>query len=125
MAILTGAGLIANLIAGALATRARILKLLGVGLLILACGLAAFPSITAATGRNFTRRPSASAVASSRWSSSPLGTSIWTSRTGPYSGGRAGGHRAGLALGPVLMAECRPAGSYSPCSMAWLSRSRC
>ena len=45
MAILTGCGLLANLAAGGLATRARIGKLLGVGLLLLAIALAAFPSV--------------------------------------------------------------------------------
>ena len=39
MAILTGIGLLANLVGGALASRARVVKLLGIGLALLAAGL--------------------------------------------------------------------------------------
>lgn len=46
MAILTGSGLIANMIAGRLATRERLGPLLGTGLAILSVSLAAFPQVT-------------------------------------------------------------------------------
>lgn len=45
LAALTGVGLLANLVAGAIATRPRTGMLLGVGLLVLAVSLALFPSI--------------------------------------------------------------------------------
>lgn len=46
MAALTGAGLIANLIAGTLATRERLGRVLAVGLVLLSISLAAFPAVT-------------------------------------------------------------------------------
>jgi MFS family permease len=48
MAVLTGCGLIANLVGGALASRRRLGRLLAFGLAILAGGLGAYPSIAAA-----------------------------------------------------------------------------
>jgi cyanate permease len=45
LAILTGVGLLSNLVAGALTTRARIGRLLGIGLMILAAALGLFPVI--------------------------------------------------------------------------------
>ncbi|MGD9645405.1 MAG: MFS transporter [Pirellulales bacterium] len=50
MAILTGVGLLANLAAGALANRARVVKLLGLGLIVLSIGLATLPAIGGASG---------------------------------------------------------------------------
>lgn len=50
MAILTGVGLIANLAAGAFATRTRVVRLLGVGLALLAAALVALPTIDGLTG---------------------------------------------------------------------------
>ena len=50
MAILTGVGLISNLISGAVATRQNLGKLLGVGLAVLAIALGAFPQISSMVG---------------------------------------------------------------------------
>lgn len=116
MAILTGAGLIANLIAGALATRARILKLLGIGLLMLAAGLATFPRVTTATG--------AQLYATAIGLSGGVVTVVFFAAWGHLFGRRELGRIQGAAqlatvlasaLGPVLMAESLAwAGSYGP-----------
>ena len=50
MAILTGTGLLANLACGKLATRTRVVKLLGAGLALLAAALVMFPTIDGLTG---------------------------------------------------------------------------
>ena len=50
MAILAGVGLIANIACGSLATRGRILKLMSVGLGLLAAGLFWFPWVTGVAG---------------------------------------------------------------------------
>jgi MFS family permease len=46
MSVLTGTGLLANLIGGALMNRERLGKLLGIGLFVLAVGLGLFPRIS-------------------------------------------------------------------------------
>ena len=51
MAILTGIGLLANLVGGALASRTRVVKLLGIGLALLAAVLVMFPTIDGVTAR--------------------------------------------------------------------------
>jgi len=50
MAILTGVGLLANLVAGALASRERVVKLLGGGMVLLATALVIFPNIETIAG---------------------------------------------------------------------------
>lgn len=50
MMILTGVGLLANLLAGAVISRKRVLKLLGVALMLLAAALVALPSVDGAAG---------------------------------------------------------------------------
>lgn len=50
LAILTGVGLLGNLVSGPLATRSGVLRLMGIGLLLLAAGLATFPLMGGTSG---------------------------------------------------------------------------
>lgn len=116
MAILTGAGLIANLIAGALASRARVVKLLGAALMILAAALVAFPSITTAAA--------AQLYATAIGLSGGVVTVVFFAAWGHLFGRRELGRIQGAAqlatvlasaLGPICLAESQArTGSYTP-----------
>lgn len=116
MAILTGVGLVANLIGGALATRARVVKLLGVGLVFLAAGLATLPTISSPAGA----RLYALAVGLSGGIVTVVFFAAWGHLFGRSHLGRIQGAAQlatvlASALGPVVMAESFSlAGSYSP-----------
>jgi MFS family permease len=116
MAILTGLGLAANLACGKLATRARVLKLLGAGLMVLAAGLAAFPTIAGPTGA----RIYATTIGLSGGVVTVVFFAAWAHLFGRAQLGRIQGAAQvatvlASASGPVLMAESRAAaGSYTP-----------
>jgi len=115
MAILTGTGLISNLVGGALATRARIGVLLAGGLATLALALAAFPSITT-LGQ---LRLYAVAMGLTGGVVTVVFFSVWGLAFGRQHLGRIQGAAQlatvlASAVGPVLMAECLArTGSYS------------
>jgi MFS family permease len=116
MAILTGIGLVANLACGRLATRERVIKLLGGGLLVLAGGLAAFPLIDSPRG--------AAIYALTIGASGGIVTVVFFAAWGHLFGRANLGRIQGAAqlatvlasaTGPVLMAEsAAAAGSYAP-----------
>jgi MFS family permease len=116
MAILTGLGLVANLVCGKLATRDRVVKLLGAGLIILAAGLAAFPTIQGPVGA----RLYATAIGLSGGIVTVVFFAAWGHLFGRAQLGRiqAAAQVATVlasAVGPVLMAESHAmAGSYAP-----------
>ena len=116
MAILTGVGLVANLVGGALATRTRVVKLMGAGLIFLAIGLATFPTIDGPAGA----RLYAMAIGLSGGFVTVVFFAAWGHLFGRAQLGRIQGVAQlatvlASALGPVLMAESLSfAGSYSP-----------
>jgi cyanate permease len=116
MAILTGCGLVSNLIAGKLATRNRLGPLLGIGLAVLAVALAAFPRIsTAGEARLY-----AVAMGLTGGIVMVVFFAAWRHLFGPAHLGQIQGvaqivSTLASASGPLLMAECqRITGSYSP-----------
>ncbi|HVU88501.1 MAG TPA: MFS transporter [Pirellulales bacterium] len=116
MAILTGIGLLANLVGGALASRTRVVKLLGIGLVLLAGALAMFPTIATPAG--------ARVYAALIGLSGGLVTVVFFAAFGHLFGrARLGGIQGAAqfatvlasALGPELMAESQAlTGSYAP-----------
>jgi predicted MFS family arabinose efflux permease len=116
LAILTGVGLIANLTAGALATRERVAKLLGVGLLLLAGGLVALPTIGGAQGARFY----AVAMGLSGGIVTVVFFAAWTHLFGTRELGRIQGAAQlatvfASAAGPVVLTEgLALSGSYTP-----------
>ena len=116
MAILTGTGLVANLACGKLATRARVVKLLGAGLALLAAALVMFPTIEGLTGA----RLYAAAIGLSGGIVTVVFFAAWGHLFGRVQLGRIQGAAQfatvlASAAGPVLMAESRAlTGSYSP-----------
>jgi hypothetical protein len=116
MAILTGTGLVANLACGKLATRARVVKLLGAGLAMLAAALVTFPTIDGLTGA----RLYAAAIGLSGGIVTVVFFAAWGHLFGRAQLGRIQGAAQfatvlASAAGPVLMAESRAlTGSYSP-----------
>jgi MFS transporter, OFA family, oxalate/formate antiporter len=116
MAILTGIGLVANLIGGALATRTRVVKLLGVGLFFLAVGLALFPSITGPTGaRLYAIAIGLSGGIVTVVFFAACGHLFGRTHLGRIQGGAQLATVLASALGPVVMAESLSfSGSYTP-----------
>jgi MFS family permease len=120
MAILTGVGLVANLVCGKLATRARVVKLLGVGLIFLAIGLATFPAISGTAGA----RVYALAIGLAGGIVTVVFFAAWGHLFGRVELGRIQGAAQlatvlASALGPVLMAESLAlTGSYTPMFLA-------
>lgn len=120
MAILTGVGLVANVVGGKLATRARVVKLLGVGLIFLAMGLTAFPMINGPAGA----RLYAVAIGLSGGIVTVVFFAAWGHLFGRAQLGRIQGAAQlatvlAAASGPVLMAESLAlAGSYTPMLLA-------
>jgi MFS family permease len=116
MAILTGIGLLANLVGGALASRTRVVKLLGAGLALLAGALVLFPTIDGPTGARL--------YAAAIGLSGGLITVVFFAAFGHLFGRAQLGRIQGAAqfatvlasaLGPVLMAESQAlTGSYAP-----------
>jgi len=116
MAILVGAGLVSNLIGGALVRRERIGLLLGVGLAILSLALFCFPLVTT--------RPALLCYAAGIGMAGGLVTVIFFASWGSVFGRTQVGRIQGLAqlitvvasaIGPDLMAEGRAlTGSYTP-----------
>jgi MFS family permease len=115
MAILTGTGLLANLASGGFATRGRVVRLLGLGLALLAGGLAMFPTLDGLTAV----RMYASAIGLSGGIVTVVFFAAWGHLFGRPHLGRIQGVAQfatvlASALGPVLMAESRAwTGSYS------------
>lgn len=120
MAILTGVGLIANLVAGALATRERVLKLLCVGLIFLAIGLFGFAQLSGV----FAARFYAVAIGLSGGIIAVVFFSAWRHLFGETQFGRIQGSAQlatvlASATGPVVMAESyQRLGSYQPVFMS-------
>lgn len=116
MAILTGVGLLANVVGGALASTQRVVKLLGVGLLTLAAGLGLLPLIGGATGA----RLYAALIGLSGGLVTVVFFAAWGHLFGQSQLGRIQGAAQlatvlASALGPVVMAQgAARAGSYSP-----------
>lgn len=116
MAILTGVGLVANLACAPFATRGRILKLLGAGLIVLAIGLAIFPVVDGPIGA----RIYAVMIGLSGGIVTVVFFAAWGRLYGRMELGRIQGAAQlatvlASALGPVAMAEGRVwIGSYSP-----------
>jgi predicted MFS family arabinose efflux permease len=116
LAILTGVGLVANLAAGKLATRERVVKLLGFGLLLLAGGLAALPAIGGAAGA----RLYAVAMGLSGGIVTVVFFAAWTHLFGARELGRIQGAAQlatvfASAVGPLAFSEASAlSGSYSP-----------
>ena len=115
MAILTGTGLVANLLCGTLATRERVLKLLALGLALLAAGLAVLPWVGGLAGAWLY----AAAVGSSGGIITIVFFAAWghlfgRDRLGRIQGIAQLGTVLASALGPVVVAESRSwSGSYS------------
>ena len=115
LAILAGTGLLANLVCGALSTRARVLKLLGIGLLILAAGMIALPLIGGANGA----RIYGAALGFGGGVVTVVFFAAWRHFFGRAHLGRIQGAAqvatvVGSAIGPVLVAEMHAAsGSYA------------
>ncbi|MBX3442653.1 MAG: MFS transporter [Planctomyces sp.] len=115
MAILTGAGLLSNVLAGALASRGRLRALQGIGLAILAIALAAFPHVRTVSqaqaygaAMGFTGGI-ITVVFFAAW-----GRLFGRARLGAIQGFAQGMTVIASALGPVLMAEVQAAtGSYA------------
>ncbi|HEY2839584.1 MAG TPA: MFS transporter [Pirellulales bacterium] len=116
MAILTGVGLIANLAAGAVATRTRVVKLLGVGLALLAAALVSFPTIDGLLGV----RLYAVAIGLSGGVITVVFFAAWGNLFGRAQLGRIQGAAQlatvlASALGPVVMANGQAStGDYAP-----------
>lgn len=116
MAILTGVGLLANLICGGITTRARVLKLLSVGLVFLAFGLALFPLVAGTMGA----RLYALAIGVSGGMITIVFFASWRHLFGERELGTIQGAAQlatvlASALGPIVMAESfQRLGSYSP-----------
>jgi MFS family permease len=116
LAILTGVGLIANLAAGALASRQRVAKLLGFGLLLLAGGLVALPTIGGPQGA----RVYAVAMGLSGGIVTVVFFAAWTHLFGARELGRIQGAAQlatvfASAAGPVVLTEGLAfCGSYTP-----------
>jgi hypothetical protein len=108
--------LLANLVGGALASRARVVKLLGIGLALLAAALVMFPTIDGVTGARL--------YATAIGLSGGLVTVVFFAAFGHLFGRAQLGRIQGAAqfatvlasaLGPVLMAESQAlTGSYGP-----------
>ncbi len=115
LSILAGTGLLANLVCGALSTRARVMKLLGVGLFILAAGMIALPEIGGANGA----RIYGAALGFGGGVVTVVFFAAWRHLFGRAHLGRiqAAAQVAtvfGSAVGPVLVAEMRSGtGSYA------------
>lgn len=115
MAILTGVGLIANLVCGSLAARHRILRLLGGSLFILATSLAIFPSIQSPAMAKIY----AGLIGLSGGAITVVFFAAWRHLFGKGSVGAIQGVAqfttvVASAIGPVLMAESRAwTGSYT------------
>ncbi len=120
MAILTGVGLIANLVCGGLATRERVLKLLGVGLLFLAVGLLGFSQLSGVLAA----RVYAVSIGLSGGIVAVVFFSAWRHLFGETQLGRIQGTAQmatvlASASGPVLMAESfERLNSYQPIFVA-------
>lgn len=116
MAILTGTGLLANLVGGAVASRGRVVRLLAVALGILAVALAIYPSVTT----HSIARIYAGLVGVSGGFITVVFFSAWghlfgRGRLGAIQGAAQGATVLASALGPVVMAEGRAmSGSYGP-----------
>ncbi len=113
--IMTLVGLLANLLGGALATKARVLKLLGVGLALLTASLILFPRIESLGGA----RLYAAAVGISGGIVTVVFFAAWGHLFGRAQLGRIQGAAQvatvlASALGPVLIAESHErSGSYA------------
>jgi len=116
MAILTGVGLLANLIAGAMATRARVIKLMGVAMALLAGALAMFPTIDGKIGVYLY----ATAIGFSGGVITVVFFAAWghlfgRAQLGRIQGGAQLATVLASALGPMVMAQGQQwSGSYSP-----------
>jgi MFS transporter, OFA family, oxalate/formate antiporter len=116
LAILTGVGLVANLAAGALTTRERVVRLLGFGLLLLAGGLIAIPTIGGVRGA----RIYAIAMGLSGGIVTVVFFAAWTHLFGSRALGRIQGAAQlatvfASAAGPLVLTEGRAlSGSYTP-----------
>jgi MFS family permease len=116
LAILTGVGLVANLATGKLATRERVVRLLGFGLLLLAGGLVALPTIGGAAGA----RIYAVAMGLSGGVVTVVFFAAWTHLFGARELGRIQGAAQlatvfASAVGPLIFTEASAlSGSYSP-----------
>lgn len=114
MGILTGVGLVTNLLCGALIAPRRIGPLLGVGLTVLAIGLASFPSLQTLTGV----RLYAAALGATGGIVTVVFFAAWAHAFGRGHLGRIQGAAQvtsvfASAIGPVLMAESQArSGSY-------------
>jgi MFS family permease len=123
MAILTGVGLAANLVAGKLATKDYVVRLLGVGLLLLMIGLAALPTIGGLAGA----RVYATALGLSGGVVTVVFFAAWRHLFGPQELGRIQGAAQlttviASAMGPLIVAEgFAYAGSYSAVMIALAS----
>lgn len=116
MAILTGVGLIANLIAGAVLTPQRIGPLLGLGMIVLAISLGSLPSMETATGIRFY----AAGMGVTGGIVTVVFFAAWAHAFGQVHLGKIQGFAQvasvfASAIGPVLMAEAQArVGSYRP-----------
>jgi MFS family permease len=116
MAILTGVGLVSNLASGKLATRRHVVRLMGIGLALLATALAVFPHLTGLTAIRV--------YALTMGLTGGIITVVFFSAWGHLFGRRELGRIQGTAqlisvlasaIGPVIMAEIKErTGSYSP-----------
>ena len=116
MAILTGVGLLANLIAGALASRERVVKLLGCGLMLLATALVIFPSIETIHGaRVYALAIGLSGGIVTVVFFAAFGHLFGRQHLGRIQAAAQFGTVLASALGPELMAESHAlSGSYAP-----------
>jgi len=120
MAILTGVGLLGNLACGAIATRERIVKLLGVGLALLAAALVAFPTIDGRVGV----RLYALAIGLSGGIITVVFFAAWGHLFGREQLGRIQGAAQfatvlASAVGPLIMAQSHAlSGAYAPAFFA-------
>jgi MFS family permease len=116
MAILTGSGLVANLVCGKFATRLRVVKLLAVGLFALAAALAWFPSVDSPGGAQLY----AAVIGLSGGIITVVFFAAWGHLFGRSHLGRVQGAAQfatvlASAVGPVVVAEGREwTGSYGP-----------
>jgi MFS family permease len=116
LSTLTGLGLLANLVTGAIVTRERIGRILAVGLGLLAAALLAFPSISSPSQVH----AYALVVGISGGMITVIFFAAWSQLFGRRELGRIQGAAQLMtvlasATGPVLMAECEArTGSYHP-----------
>jgi MFS family permease len=116
MSILTGTGLIANLIGGALSNRERLGKLLAAGLAVLALGLGLFPQIS----NSGQLQLYAIAIGLSGGIVTVIFFSVWSQIFGPANVGKILGAAQLLtvlasALGPVCAASIQEIyGTFTP-----------